>query len=286
MIQVTYDTYWGEVVGEDSTVTPEGRLILEDLLREGESRWKPLAAACIAEERGALLDDLLPAAQRLQLESAAEASAREARLVAHEVRNALGPVRFGLNRLVAVVEDADAKRQLSRVEEGVTRLFRFVEDRLRVAQAIEQSSESFEIDAAVRDAATQDNPPDLALGAADVAVRGPRSSVTVALVELVRNAHLANGAGTVRVRITTERRNGHVWVMIDDDGGGVPLQDRERIFQRGVSLRGGGGEGLALTKDVFERAMGGTIKCMESPFGGARFEIVLPVILPLPRPNR
>lgn len=273
VIRITYAAY-----GEDGEVTPEGRLVLQDLTREGESRWAPLAAACIAEEQGALFEDLLPIAQRIQRESAAEASAREARLVAHEVRNALGPVRFGLNRLLSVVGDPETQRQLSRVEEGVTRLFRFVEDRLRMAQTIDQSGESFGLDALARELEALETPPDLALGAGDAEVRGPRSSVAVALVELIRNAHLANGSGTVRVRVSTERRNGHVTVLVDDDGAGVPPSDRERVFQRGISLRGGGGEGLALTKDVFERAMGGTIRCMDSPLGGARFEIVLPAV--------
>lgn len=75
-------------------------------------------------------------------------------------------------------------------------------------------------------------------------------------------------------------------LVVDDDGTGVPPGDRERVFQRGVSLRGGSGEGLAIAKDVFERAMGGTIRCMESPLGGARFEMILPTSTPIPRTQR
>jgi signal transduction histidine kinase len=265
-----------EYYSEDHSVTPEGRAVLQDLTRDGESRWASLAAACIAEEQGMLIDELLPLALRLQRESAAEAGAREARLVAHEVRNALGPVQFALTRLVTLAVDAEAKRQLKRVEEGVMRLFHFVDDRLRMAEAIDQSDESFELDNAVRDLVSLEAAPDLDLAAGSAKVRGPRASVVATLHELVRNAHHANGARPVRVHISTERRNGHVALVVDDDGKGVPSDDRDRIFARGVSLRGGSGEGLALAKDVFERAMRGTIRCVESPLGGARFEVILP----------
>lgn len=177
VIDIEYDGHGGVTCSEDHSLTPEGRVILHDLTRDGESRWAPLAAACIAEEQGMVLDDLLPIALRLQREGAAEAGAREARLVAHEVRNALGPVRFALNRLLAVVADAEAQRQLARVEEGVTRLFRFVDDRLRMAEVLDHSGESFGLDQAVRDLLSLDTPPELALSAGTprYAARGPRS---------------------------------------------------------------------------------------------------------------
>lgn len=283
VIKIKYDTFGGVTYSEDHSLTPEGRAVLQDLTREGESRWAPLAAACVAEELGLVVDDLLPLALRLQRETAAEAAAREARLVTHEIRNALGPVRFALTRLLTLVADVEAQRQLTRVEEGVTRLFRFVDDRLRMAEAIDQSGESFALDKAVRDLLSLEAPPELALAAEDAEVRGPRSSVVLALAELVRNAHLANGARAVRILVSTERRNGHVTLLVDDDGAGVPPGDRERIFQRGVSLRGGSGEGLAIAKDVFERAMGGTIRCTESPLGGARIKMILPTVSPIPR---
>lgn len=288
VIQIKYDSYGGVPFAEGHSLTPEGRSVLHDLTREGESRWNPLAAACIAEERGLVLDELLPLALRFQRESAAEAAAREARLVTHEIRNALGPVQFALTRLLALVAETEAQRQLTRVEQGVTRLFRFVEDRLRMADAIDQSGESFMLDNAVRELLSRETPseetvPELALAAGEAEVRGPRSSVVLALGELIRNAHLANGARVVHVRISTERRNGHVTLLVDDDGAGVPPGDRERIFQRGISLRGGSGEGLAIAKDVFERAIGGTIRCMESPLGGARIEMILPTVPAVPR---
>ena len=283
VLTIVKTRHGGTVYDEDHSLTPEGRSIFSELTRETESRWNTLASACIAEEQGAVLDDLLPVAHRFQRENAAEASAREARLVAHEVRNALGPVRYALNRLVTAVGDTEAQKQLARVEEGVTRLYRFVDDRLHMTEVLEQSGETFPIDAALRDLLGLESPPDLALAASGAEVRGPRSSVIASIREMVRNAHLANHPRTVQVRIASERRNGHVIVLIEDDGAGVPPGDRDRVFQRGVSLRGGGGEGLALAKDVFERAMGGTIRCGESSLGGARFEIVLPAVLAIPR---
>ena len=84
-----------------------------------------------------------------------------------------------------------------------------------------------------------------------------------------------DGGGQVTVALVPGRRLARLFV--DDDGPGVPLEDRERIFQAYYSAKPGGtGLGLALVKQVIV-AHGGTIACLESPIGGARFEATLPL---------
>ena len=57
-----------------------------------------------------------------------------------------------------------------------------------------------------------------------------------------------------------------------------PPKDRTAIFERGFSLRAGGtGQGLALVREVVEEEMQGRIVCEESPLGGARFVLTIPV---------
>ncbi|MDP3309696.1 MAG: ATP-binding protein, partial [Polaromonas sp.] len=74
-----------------------------------------------------------------------------------------------------------------------------------------------------------------------------------------------------------------VVIRVNDRGPGVPVNQRERIFEPfyrlpGASEREGGvGLGLALVKSITERH-GGTVRCENRPGGGASFVVELPVI--------
>jgi signal transduction histidine kinase len=73
---------------------------------------------------------------------------------------------------------------------------------------------------------------------------------------------------------------GFVEVAVSDDGPGVAVEDRERIFQPYVQAgedgpAGGLGLGLAICRRIVE-AHGGSIEVTESRSGGARFAFTLP----------
>jgi signal transduction histidine kinase len=74
-----------------------------------------------------------------------------------------------------------------------------------------------------------------------------------------------------------------VHLAVDDDGRGIPAADRQRIFDRFTRLddgrardRGGAGLGLAVVRSI---AVGhrGRVWVGDSPSGGARFVVELPV---------
>jgi two-component system osmolarity sensor histidine kinase EnvZ len=68
-----------------------------------------------------------------------------------------------------------------------------------------------------------------------------------------------------------------VQVTIDDDGPGIPVERRESVFKAFASGAGGGtGLGLTIARDIV-RAHGGDITLEDSPLGGLRARIVLPV---------
>jgi len=70
-------------------------------------------------------------------------------------------------------------------------------------------------------------------------------------------------------------------LMFDDDGDGLPLSVRERVFQRGLRLdemTPGTGLGLSIVRDKV-RLYGGHIALEDSPYGGLRVLLTLPVVV-------
>jgi signal transduction histidine kinase len=123
----------------------------------------------------------------------------------------------------------------------------------------------------------------------EVWLRGDPGLLMNSVRELVRNAarHSPTGS-TVRVRVESHPA-GRVAIHVDDDGPGVAPSERSAIFApfaRGRAGRAGNdaaaatlpgvGLGLAIAKRSVE-AWGGTITIDDSPEGGARFTILLPV---------
>jgi signal transduction histidine kinase len=116
-------------------------------------------------------------------------------------------------------------------------------------------------------------------------VRAAPEAILQALTNLLDNAARHSPDG-VPVRLEAKRQGAHAVVAIQDEGPGVPLADRERIFERfirfdddGASRRGGGvGLGLYVARRL-ARAQGGDLRIGE-PVGtdrGARFELLLPL---------
>ena len=94
--------------------------------------------------------------------------------------------------------------------------------------------------------------------------------------------------------IANARRYGqHVWlssvpvedgvdILVDDDGPGIPLAERDRVFQPFIRLdpsrnpsTGGIGLGLTIARDV-ARSHGGDVRLENSPYGGLRARVHLP----------
>lgn len=96
---------------------------------------------------------------------------------------------------------------------------------------------------------------------------------------LVDNA-LRHASG--RIAVGSVVRDGRAMLWVDDDGAGVPVEEREHVFERFVRLDegrarddGGSGLGLAIVREV-ARAHGGDAWVTAAPIGGARFVLELP----------
>jgi signal transduction histidine kinase len=103
-------------------------------------------------------------------------------------------------------------------------------------------------------------------------------------LERITRHLLDNAARHARsdVRLTVREAPGTVTIDVDDDGPGIPPDERGRVVERFTRLdeartrdAGGTGLGLAVT-DELVRAAGGTLTIDEAPLGGARIRVALP----------
>jgi two-component system osmolarity sensor histidine kinase EnvZ len=85
------------------------------------------------------------------------------------------------------------------------------------------------------------------------------------------------------IAITGHRDHRWLTVNVDDDGPGIPPELREEVFRPFLRLddarnqdEGGTGLGLAIARDI-ARAHGGDITLGESPIGGLRATVRVPV---------
>ncbi|WP_280380369.1 ATP-binding protein [Pseudomonas sp. BN515] len=82
------------------------------------------------------------------------------------------------------------------------------------------------------------------------------------------------------IRVSARVRDGYCELKVEDDGPGVPVDQRERILKRGERLdaqHSGQGIGTAVVKDIIE-SYDGELFLEESPLGGAEFRIRFPLI--------
>lgn len=110
---------------------------------------------------------------------------------------------------------------------------------------------------------------------AQLAFRGERQDLEEMLGNLLDNAF--KWAAT-RVRVGADTDGGRLRLSVDDDGPGLPSDERERVLQRGARLdetMPGSGLGLAIVRDI-ARLYGGDIALESSALGGLRAVLELP----------
>jgi signal transduction histidine kinase len=210
-------------------------------------------------------------------------------VAAHELRTPLATALLGLQLLERTVE-APGSTQVKVVIRQVRRLTRLAEDlvdAVRLGEGkLQLKRESVDVAAALRDVVQQFE--DIAASSnCAVAVEAPK--VLLAEVDAIRFEQLVEnllsnaikyGRGSpVRVRLTPGADR--LRLEVEDEGIGIPLEDRERIFERferAVSERayGGLGLGLFIVKQI-AWAHAGSVRVEDAPGRGSRFVAELPL---------
>lgn len=209
------------------------------------------------------------------------------RAVSHELRTPIARLEFAVEMLAVSDDLADRERRATEIQGDLQELNGLVSELMSYATLDDDAG------------SLKREPVDLRplleelCEAASLVVPGvavtltPGEQVTVnadrrLLRRLITNL-LSNGARytetTVEATVTVD--DGLVRVDVDDDGSGVPEEERERIFEPMVRLdsarsrdTGGVGLGLSLARRIAV-AHGGSVIVGDSGLGGARFTVRL-----------
>lgn len=234
-----------------------------DLVRLDEMRMDLVAVA--SHELRTPLTTLRMTLLMLQ-ERAARFEAREREIVATAL--------LGIEQLGATVSEL---LDLTRIEAGELRL---AWDSVDVRALVAQAASSIEApckEAGILLHVDVDDAPEI--------VDGDTARLALVFSNILTNAlKYTPAGGAIRVKASAEA--GALRVAISDDGPGVPIEMRERVFEKFFRVehyRAGGdqgvrgsGIGLYVAREVLA-AHGGTIRCEEAEGGGARFVVKVPV---------
>ena len=118
-------------------------------------------------------------------------------------------------------------------------------------------------------------------------VRGLRDHLTQVILNLVLNAVDATDKGG-RIQLSGRTEGGGDWLVltIGDDGRGISIADRCRLFQPFFTTKPHGtGLGLFVSRQIVEE-MGGTLSYVTEAERGSTFSVRLPADRPLPSASR
>ena len=212
-----------------------------------------------------VLEDLSEVARAQRLASVADA----ARIVAHEVKNPLTPIRLWAEELqAATVRGADATLEVARLAAG--EILERVAHLRDVAQAFSNlvalehwQAERLDPASVAREVAAEygvlgQRGVDVAVVAvAPCAIEVDPNWLRRALRNLLENSVRAVGDRRGRVEVRVEPRDGEVDVVVADSGGGVPDEHLAWLFEPHFSTTSeGSGLGLALVRRIVTRAGG------------------------------
>ena len=200
----------------------------------------------------------------------------------HQLRTPLTGVKLRLESAIDAADDPRARADLQAAEHEVDRLSEIISRLLVMSRQIE-AGEVTQVDVADaarraaerwRDRAEQAGATLTVDGEGAVAQANPMD-VEQVLDNLLDNA-IAYAPGPITIH--TGRRDGRVFVAVEDLGPGIRPEEMPRVterFYRGMGApSGGSGLGLAIAKELTEK-WGGTTSVLTREGGGLRVEIEL-----------
>ena len=254
-----------------------------EAVEQGVKQWGDGDLSLRLPERGhdevaALAQGFNVAAQRVQ----ALLLSHKALLAnaSHELRSPLTRIRMGLELMGSQPSPAfkdEIARNIQELDQLIDEIL--LASRLDASEADLGIRESVDmVGLAAEECARLEADLDAGHQTSDLVVDGIGKLLRRMVRNLLENAR-RHAAGDIRLSLRLEA--GQVAMRVCDNGPGVPVELRERIFEPfyrlpGATERDGGvGLGLALVKSIVLRH-GGTVRCEGRPEGGACFVVNLP----------
>ncbi|RZA30964.1 MAG: two-component sensor histidine kinase, partial [Lysobacteraceae bacterium] len=237
---------------------------------------------------------IYPLAERInhmadRIEDLLEAQKSLLHSVSHELRTPIARLEFGLELLDARAKDPDLSKRVKAMEGDLRELNSLVTELLDMSKL--DSARTLRLEPAALSEVLRECtgmlppsphaldcllPDDLGELALD------RRLLARAVCNLLRNAQKYAGSRILLSAVRHAGKDAHIEITVDDDGPGIPLEERDKIFEPFYRLdrsrdRATGGFGLGLS--IARKAValhGGTLSAESSPLGGARFVITLP----------
>ena len=217
-----------------------------------------------------------------RLEKSVERQRRFAADAAHELRTPIASLRVTPEDAAMYPGDIDLREMVDTALQSTERLESIVSDLLLLARLGTAGELMKPLDLAelVAEQVSARNQIEIRTAlAAGVIVYGTADRLNRLLENLLDNAEKhANSVIDIEVGI----EDGKAVLAVTDDGRGIPVADRERVFERFTRLdtarsrdAGGTGLGLAIARDI-ALSHGGTLNIENSP-RGARFVLRIPL---------
>jgi len=219
---------------------------------------------------------------RAALESARDFAA----VASHELRTPLTAMRTNLEVLSTVELPDEQRKELlgdvmrtqSRIEATLTALERLAQGELSTADDFVPVDITELLDRAAHDALRSYPQVHVALlPSPTVLMVGQPAGLRLVIDNAIANAVKHGGATEIRLSAVSSAFG--VEITVDDNGSGVPEDERAAVFERfsrgSTASRSGSGLGLALVAQQAE-LHGGTASLETSPIGGARLMLRLP----------
>ena len=196
--------------------------------------------------------------------------------VSHDLRTPLTRMKLQLALMGETPEVGDLKKDIEEMERMVGGYLAFARGE-GTERAVDADLVELVRDA-VNDARREGAAIDLAAPTQKIMLPLRRDALRRALANVIGNARRY----ATRIDVSMRSRGHGVDVIVDDNGPGIPVGQREDVFRPFFRLEssrnpetGGTGLGLAIARDIV-RAHGGEITLHDSPLGGLRAVLRLP----------
>jgi len=195
-----------------------------------------------------------------------------ASVVSHDLRNPLEVAETYLETARETGED----EQFDRVAQALDRMRTLIEDVLELAREgrviDDRERTTLESVATAAWETVDGGEATLTVENGEATLRTDPDRLRQALANLFRNS-IEHGGTDATIRVGTLGNADGTGFFVEDDGPGIPDEEREDVFEPGVTTdQDGTGLGLAIVQRVVE-AHGWTVAVSEGDTGGARFEV-------------